>query len=97
MICTGCGALLLEDRFMDWSARWRCLSCGTVQGLIDEGRHLDGHQANSAHHELEYCDDEVHLGWEALVRAQATLRTNQKEGGTLPTKARVKVHRASRG
>ena len=28
MICSHCGDLLVEDRFMDWAARWRCLKCG---------------------------------------------------------------------
>jgi hypothetical protein len=35
MICSRCGVLLLEDRFMDWAARWRCLKCGNVQAVIE--------------------------------------------------------------
>ena len=30
MICSRCGLLLVEDRFMEWTARWRCLKCGHV-------------------------------------------------------------------
>ena len=31
MICSQCGDLLVEDRFMDWTARRRCLKCGHGQ------------------------------------------------------------------
>jgi uncharacterized Zn finger protein len=30
MICSRCGHLLVEDRFIEWTARWRCLKCGHV-------------------------------------------------------------------
>ena len=68
MICARCEALVVEDRFMDWAARWRCLRCGNVQRVIE----VEGKLAND---ELDYCDDEVHLGWESLVRTQNTSPT----------------------
>jgi hypothetical protein len=40
MICCHCGDLLVEDRFMDWAARWRCLKCGHVQDSISVENHL---------------------------------------------------------
>jgi len=46
MICTRCGKLVVEDRFMDWTARWRCLKCGhiedsaSVQSFLEHQKHL---------------------------------------------------------
>ena len=40
MICSRCGDLLVEDRFMDWAARWRCLKCGHVHDSISVENHL---------------------------------------------------------
>ena len=40
MICAHCGTLLVEDRFMDWTARWRCLKCGRVQDSLSVENHL---------------------------------------------------------
>jgi hypothetical protein len=34
MICSRCGDGLVEDRFMDWTARWRCFKCGHVQDSL---------------------------------------------------------------
>jgi hypothetical protein len=75
MICSCCGALVVEDRFMDWAARWRCLGCGNVKDVIEAESSLSQRQANFAGYELDYCDDEVHLGWESLVRTQFTAPT----------------------
>jgi hypothetical protein len=72
MICTQCGDLIVEDRFMDWSARWRCLRCGSAQPASGPGPRSDQRRANYADYELDFCDDEVHLGWESLVRTQIT-------------------------
>jgi hypothetical protein len=68
MICSRCGALLVEDRFMDWAARWRCLKCGNVQAVVEAESAVNQRQAKFANDELDPCDDEVHLGCESLVR-----------------------------
>ena len=78
MICLRCGALVVEDRFMDWTARWRCLECGNVQRGIEAETSLNQCQTDFADYELDYCDDEVHLGWESLVRTQITAPTTSK-------------------
>jgi uncharacterized Zn finger protein len=69
MICTQCGDLIVEDRFMEWSARWRCLKCGHVQDSLSVERFLKKHQktvsAQSTEH--DYFEEEVHLGSESLV------------------------------
>ena len=31
MTCSHCGNLIVEDRFLDWTARWRCLKHGHLQ------------------------------------------------------------------
>lgn len=31
MTCSHCGDLIVEDRFLDWTARWRCLKHGHLQ------------------------------------------------------------------
>ena len=63
MICTCCGALLIEDRFMDWTARWHCLKCGhvadssSVQSFLMYQKKERRPTAES-----DYRDEEVHLG-----------------------------------
>jgi hypothetical protein len=75
MICSRCGVLLLEDRFMDWAARWRCLKCGNVQTVIEVENAVNQRQARFTDYELDPCDDEVHLGWESLVRTHISSPT----------------------
>jgi hypothetical protein len=69
MICTHCGALLVEDRFMDWTARWRCLKCGHVQDSLSvenlQPRPEESRAMATA--EPDYRDEEVHLGSESFV------------------------------
>ena len=66
MICSRCGELLVEDRFMDWAARWRCMKCGEV----DDSQKVQSQIVNT-HTRLctqpEYCDDEVYLGVESFI------------------------------
>ena len=63
MICSRCGELLLEDRFMDWAARWRCMKCGEVY----DSKNVQNHIVNEHNRlftrscEPEYFDDELHL------------------------------------
>jgi DNA-directed RNA polymerase subunit M/transcription elongation factor TFIIS len=70
MICSRCGELLIEDRFMDWAARWRCMKCGQVH----DSNNVKGHIVNEQKRifpkssEPDYFDDEVHLGSESFVR-----------------------------
>ena len=42
MICSRCGELLVEDRFMDWAARWRCMKCGQAY----DSEHVQSHIVN---------------------------------------------------
>lgn len=76
MICTRCGDLLVEDRFLDWSARWHCLKCGHVQDSMSVQSHLAGQKKaflfKSA--EPDYWDEEVHLGSESFVDPNITFR-----------------------
>jgi phage FluMu protein Com len=41
MICRRCGDLLVEDRFLDWTARWRCLKCGHIQDSASVQSYLE--------------------------------------------------------
>jgi hypothetical protein len=75
MICPQCGGRIVEDRFMDWSARWRCLRCGIAQPVTEAGPRSNQRQTDYAGYELDFCDDEVHLGWESLVRTEITSRS----------------------
>ena len=70
MICSRCGDLLVEDRFMDWTARWRCLRCGHVQ----DSASVENHVACQKSAEPDYCDEEVHLGSESFVDPDVTSR-----------------------
>jgi len=82
MICTQCGALLVEDRFMDWTARWRCLKCGHVQDSLG-GQNLPLRQEKSrtiATAEPDYWDEEVHLGSESFVGLNITNQNVQASG-----------------
>ena len=69
MICLSCGALLVEDRFMDWATRWRCLKCGKVH----DSTHVQTLLVNERSRlmptcsEPDYFDDEVHLGSESFI------------------------------
>jgi hypothetical protein len=63
MICPRCHCLLVEDRFMDWAARWRCLKCGHVQDSASVE-----HQLARLKKDLflkcvnaDYWDEEVHF------------------------------------
>ena len=82
MICSRCGDLLVEDRFMDWTARWRCLRCGHVQDSVSVENHVACQKEvllarqkevlllKSA--EPDYWDEEVHLGSESFVGPDVT-------------------------
>jgi hypothetical protein len=69
MICSHCGALLVEDRFLDWAARWRCLKCGHVHDSNQVQGHMMSEQARllPRSSEPDYFDEEVHLGSESFI------------------------------
>jgi hypothetical protein len=80
MICSHCGDLLVEDRFMDWAARWRCLKCGHVEDSISVHSYL-------AHHEKalllkstgpDYSDEDVHLDSESFIGQDVISRYTAK-------------------
>jgi hypothetical protein len=80
MICSSCGALLVEDRFMDWATRWRCLKCGHVPDTLSVERFLARQEENllfpSA--EPDYLDEEVHLSAESIIRPEVTVQYVRK-------------------
>lgn len=79
MICSRCGNLIVEDRFMDWSARWRCLKCSHVEDSASVQSYLEHHKKVSFFNKLSsngpepnYHDTEVHLGSESFVGPHIT-------------------------
>lgn len=68
MICTQCGAILIEDRFMEWTARWRCLECGHLSDTASVESFLMHHNKEARPTaESDYWDEEVHLGPESFI------------------------------
>ena len=83
MICSRCGELLVEDRFMDWAARWRCMKCGQVHDSNDVQSHIlnEHNRLFTQHSGPEDFDDEVYLGLESFIGQLTKLETpKQKEG-----------------
>jgi hypothetical protein len=72
MICSCCGNPLVEDRFMDWPARWRCLNCSRVQSSMKVRIKAARKEKASFSAEPDYCDEEVHLGSESFIGAEVT-------------------------
>jgi hypothetical protein len=72
MICSHCGAVLVEDRFMEWTARWRCLKCGHVHDSVSVENHLASHRADLVL--SDYWNEEAHFGPESFVRPEVTGR-----------------------
>jgi hypothetical protein len=70
MICSQCGALVIEDRFMEWTARWRCLKCGHVQDSVNVENHLARQRADILL--SDYVDEETYFGSESYVRRDVT-------------------------
>jgi len=64
----------VEDRFMDWTARWRCLKCGRVQDSVS----VESHLARQREHVLrkdvqpDYLNEEARVGSESIIQADAT-------------------------
>ena len=82
MICSQCGELLVEDRFMDWTARWRCLKCGHVQDSDTVQSYLARQENDffSKHSKPDYCDEEIHLGSESFVGPLLIARPGLRPG-----------------
>lgn len=79
MICSQCGDLIVEDRFLDWTSRWRCLKCGHLEDPVSIQRFLARHESfllPSA--EPDYLDEEVHLSAESIIRPEVTAQYNRK-------------------
>ena len=70
MICAHCGTLLVEDRFMDWTARWRCLKCGRVQDSVSVENHLARQREHVLREDVlpDYLNEEARVGSESIVR-----------------------------
>jgi hypothetical protein len=77
MTCPHCGDLLVEDRFLDWTARWRCLKCGRVQDSKTPNSNLPARSERGCFESAEpdYRDEEVHLGSESFVRSHVSIFT----------------------
>ena len=69
MICSRCGELLLEDRFMVSAARWCCKKCGQVHDSKNVHTHIvnEHNRLFPRSSEPEYFDEEVHLGSESFL------------------------------
>ena len=69
MICSRCGELLLEDRFMDWATRWRCMKCGGTYDSKKVQNHIDNEHNRlfPRSSEPEYFEDEVYLSLESFL------------------------------
>lgn len=76
MTCSHCHGLIVEDRFMDWTTRWRGLSCGHVLNSTSAQNHLT--RQNEAlllkNAEQDYWEEEAHLDSESVVGPDATSR-----------------------
>jgi hypothetical protein len=73
MICSRCGDLIVEDRFLDWTARWRCLKCGHLHDTPSVEGFLTPQSA-----EPDYLDEEVHLSAESIIRPEVTVQYFRK-------------------
>jgi hypothetical protein len=63
----------MEDRFMDWSTRWRCLKCGHIPDSASEQSSVEDLKKISfldrffpESSEPNYRDEEVHFGTESF-------------------------------
>ncbi len=72
MICCHCGDLLVEDRFMDWAARWRCLKCGHVQDSISVENHL------STQRQELFAQPDVSVRYPSIAREQDLPKPSRK-------------------
>ena len=77
MTCSRCYGLVVEDRFKDWTARWRCMECGHVQNLVNEENHLAGKEKCLVRKsdEPDYQDEDVQLGLESFIGPDGKPRT----------------------
>jgi hypothetical protein len=91
MICAHCGTLLVEDRFMDWTARWRCLKCGRVQDSVS----VENHLARQREHVLREDVRPDYLNEEARVCSEAIVRHDVPEQ-CLPQRDQRKSHQPKR-
>src|SRR4026209_2596536 len=95
MICPHCGTLLVEDRFMDWTARWRCLKCGRVQDSVS----VESHLARQREHVLrkdvqpDYLNEEARVGSESIIQADATMSSAKGPTEIPPTATQYKTPR----
>jgi hypothetical protein len=91
MICAHCGTLLVEDRFMDWTARWRCLKCGRVQDSLSVENHLARQREHVLREDVrpDYLNEEAPVGSEAIVRHDVPEQC-------LPRRDRRKSHQPKR-
>jgi hypothetical protein len=87
MICSQCGALVVEDRFMEWTARWRCLKCGHVQDSVSVENHLARHRADFLL--SDYVEEETHFGSESYVRGDVTAQS-RNQCDPYPTRRHLK-------
>ena len=74
MICAHCGALLVEDRFMDWTARWRCLKCGRIQDSVSVESHLARQRDHVLRRDVlpDCLNEEARIGSESIDRPDPT-------------------------
>ncbi len=81
MKCSRCSGLMVEGHFLDfeggyremWTTSHRCLNCGHVYDAVIEHNRLARRETvvMFSSSELDYQDDEVHLGVESFIKQAA--------------------------
>ena len=81
MHCPRCQGLMVEDQLLDmegaygqmWTTSLRCVNCGRIQDSVIEQNCLARQEKVlvTSSGELDYQDDEVHLGAESFIRRAA--------------------------
>ena len=81
MHCSRCQGLMVEDQLLDmegaygqmWTTSLRCVNCGRIQDSVIEQNSLARQEKVlvTSSGELDYQDDEVHLGAESFIRRAA--------------------------
>lgn len=85
MICSQCGALLVEHRFMDGTARWRCVKCGHIHHSASVENHLACQRPDFVL--SDYLNEEAHFGSASFVRPEVSGRSGDSRSLHQPKKA----------
>jgi len=80
MTCSHCHGLIVEDRFRDWTARWRCVSCGHALDSPGVENLLARQQEDLLLKRAtpDYWDEDAHLDSESVAGPDAPARCLQR-------------------